>query len=59
MGAIIGEGPGSLQAGLGRALIIFTQQYTAAPEKLWATILFTVRGWGSRATRSSGWSSCA
>jgi NitT/TauT family transport system permease protein len=39
VGAIVGEGSGSLQAGLGRALVFFSQQYTIAPEKLWAAIL--------------------
>lgn len=41
VGAIVGEGSGSLQAGLGRALVFFSQQYTVAPEKLWGAILFT------------------
>ncbi|HEV7199700.1 MAG TPA: ABC transporter permease [Candidatus Limnocylindria bacterium] len=40
VGAIVGEGSGSLQAGLGRALVFFSQQYTVAPEKLWGAILF-------------------
>lgn len=39
VGAIVGEGSGSLQAGLGRALVFFSQQYTVAPEKLWGAIL--------------------
>lgn len=38
VGAIIGEGPGGIQAGLGRAIIVFFQAYVTAPEKLWATI---------------------
>jgi ABC-type nitrate/sulfonate/bicarbonate transport system permease component len=29
-----------MQAGLGRALVFFAQQYTVAPEKLWGAILF-------------------
>jgi NitT/TauT family transport system permease protein len=41
VGAIVGEGSGSLQAGLGRALVFFSQQYTVAPEKLWGAIIFT------------------
>jgi NitT/TauT family transport system permease protein len=40
VGAIVGEGSGSMQAGLGRALVFFAQQYTVAPEKLWGAILF-------------------
>ncbi len=39
MGAIIGEGPGGIKDGLGRAIINFNQQYITGPEKLWATIL--------------------
>ena len=39
VGAIVGEGSGSMQAGLGRALVFFAQQYTVAPEKLWGAIL--------------------
>jgi NitT/TauT family transport system permease protein len=39
VGAIVGEGSGSLQAGLGRALVFFSQQYTIGPEKLWGAIL--------------------
>ena len=39
MGAIIGEGPGGVKEGLGRAIINFNQQYITGPEKLWATIL--------------------
>src|SRR6187399_511753 len=41
VGAIVGEGPGGMQEGLGRALMFFAQQYTVAPEKLWGAILFT------------------
>lgn len=39
VGAIIGEGPGGVADGLGRAIINFNQQYITGPEKLWATIL--------------------
>jgi NitT/TauT family transport system permease protein len=39
VGAIIGEGPGGIPNGLGRAIINFNQQYITAPEKLWAAIL--------------------
>jgi NitT/TauT family transport system permease protein len=39
VGAIIGEGPGGIPDGLGRAIINFNQQYISGPEKLWATIL--------------------
>ncbi len=38
VGAIIGEGPGGVPEGLGRAIINFNQQYITGPEKLWATI---------------------
>jgi NitT/TauT family transport system permease protein len=41
VGAIVGEGPGGIQAGLGRAILFFAQQYTVAPAKLWGAILFT------------------
>jgi len=41
VGAIVGEGPGGIQAGLGRAVLFFSQSYSIAPEKLWAAILFT------------------
>jgi NitT/TauT family transport system permease protein len=41
VGAIVGEGPGGIRYGLGRAILFFSQQYTIAPEKLWAAILFT------------------
>lgn len=41
VGAIVGEGPGGIQNGLGRAILFFAQQYTVAPEKLWGAILFT------------------
>lgn len=39
VGAIIGEGPGGVKDGLGRAIVNFNQQYVTGPEKLWATIL--------------------
>ena len=39
VGAIIGEGPGGIPDGLGRAIINFNTQYITAPEKLWASIL--------------------
>jgi NitT/TauT family transport system permease protein len=39
VGAIIGEGPGGVKEGLGRAIVNFNQQYVSGPEKLWATIL--------------------
>lgn len=41
VGAIIGEGPGGVKDGLGRAIINFNQQYISGPEKLWATILIS------------------
>ena len=39
VGAIIGEGPGGIPDGLGRAIINFNTQYITGPEKLWAAIL--------------------
>ncbi len=42
VGAIIGEGPGGIPDGLGRAIINFNQQYISGPEKLWAAILVVV-----------------
>jgi len=39
VGALIGEGPGGVKDGLGKAIISYTQQYITGPEKLWATIL--------------------
>jgi NitT/TauT family transport system permease protein len=39
VGAIIGEGPGGVKEGLGKAIISYNQQYITGPEKLWATIL--------------------
>jgi len=38
VGAIIGEGPGGIREGLGRAIINFNQQSSSAPEKLWGAI---------------------
>jgi NitT/TauT family transport system permease protein len=38
VGTIIGEGPGGVPNGLGRAILNFNQQYVTGPEKLWATI---------------------
>ncbi|MDH4141310.1 MAG: ABC transporter permease [Chloroflexota bacterium] len=39
VGAIIGEGPGGVPDGLGRAIINFNQYYITGPEKLWGSIL--------------------
>lgn len=39
VGAIIGEGPGGISAGLGRVIITFNQYYVTGPEKLWASII--------------------
>jgi NitT/TauT family transport system permease protein len=39
VGAIIGEGPGGISDGLGRAIINFNTQYITGPEKLWAAIV--------------------
>ena len=39
VGAIVGEGPGGMRDGLGRAIINFNNQYISGPEKLWATIV--------------------
>ncbi|MBF8289848.1 MAG: transporter permease [Chloroflexi bacterium] len=39
VGAIIGEGPGGINNGLGRAIITFNQYYITGPEKLWAAII--------------------
>ena len=41
VGTIIGEGPGGVPQGLGRAILNFNQQYITGPEKLWATIFVT------------------
>ncbi len=39
VGAIIGEGPGGIPNGLGRAIINFNQYYITGPEKLWGSIV--------------------
>ena len=39
VGAIIGEGPGGIANGLGRAIINYNQYYITGPEKLWAAII--------------------
>jgi NitT/TauT family transport system permease protein len=39
VGAIVGEGPGGIPDGLGRAIINFNNQYISGPEKLWAAIV--------------------
>ena len=39
IGAIIGELPAGFPDGLGRALLQFSQQFAAAPEKLYAAVL--------------------
>jgi len=39
VGAIVGEGPGGIPDGLGRAIVNFNTQYITGPEKLWAAIL--------------------
>lgn len=39
VGTIIGEGPGGVPQGLGRAILNFNQQYITGPEKLWAAII--------------------
>lgn len=41
VGAIVGEAPGGIQDGLGRAIIDYNQTYITGPEKLWAAILVT------------------
>jgi NitT/TauT family transport system permease protein len=41
VGAIVGEGPGGIQNGLGRAILDFNQTYITGPEKLWAAIFVT------------------
>jgi len=41
VGAIVGEGPGGVQNGLGRAILDFNQSYITGPEKLWAAIFVT------------------
>lgn len=40
VGAIIGELPSGLGAGLGRVILNFNSEYAIRPPKLWATILF-------------------
>ena len=39
IGAIVGELPAGLRGGLGRDLLQFAQQFTAAPQKLFALVL--------------------
>jgi NitT/TauT family transport system permease protein len=39
VGALIGEGPGGVKEGLGKAIISYNQQYITGPEKLWATLI--------------------
>ena len=39
VGAIVGEGPGQIRDGLGRAIVNFNNQYVSGPEKLWAAIV--------------------
>ena len=41
VGALVGEGPGGIPNGLGRASINFNNQYVSGPEKLWAAIVAT------------------
>ena len=38
VGAIIGEGPGAIQEGLGWSIVNFNQQYVTSPSKLWAAV---------------------
>jgi NitT/TauT family transport system permease protein len=40
VGAIVGELPAGFADGLGRALLSFSQQFTADPSKLYAAVLF-------------------
>jgi NitT/TauT family transport system permease protein len=40
VGAIVGELPAGIRAGLGGALLNFNQYYTIAPERLWAALLY-------------------
>ncbi|MDQ3781388.1 MAG: ABC transporter permease subunit [Actinomycetota bacterium] len=40
VGAIVGELPTGASDGLGRALLSYSQQFTAAPERLYATVVF-------------------
>ncbi len=39
VGAIIGEGPGGINDGLGLVILTFNQYYITGPEKLWAAII--------------------
>jgi NitT/TauT family transport system permease protein len=39
IGAIVGELPAGFRGGLGRDLLQFSQQFTAAPEKLFASVI--------------------
>ena len=39
VGAIIGESPGGIADGLGRAILTYNQYYITGPEKLWAAII--------------------
>jgi NitT/TauT family transport system permease protein len=39
VGAIVAEAPTGIQGGLGRAIIVFNQQYASGPQKLWATVI--------------------
>jgi NitT/TauT family transport system permease protein len=39
IGAIVGELPAGFRGGLGRDLLQYSQQFTAAPEKLFAAVL--------------------
>jgi len=41
VGAIIGEGPGGINDGLGLVILTFNQYYITGPEKLWAAIIAT------------------
>jgi NitT/TauT family transport system permease protein len=41
VGAIIGEGPGGINDGLGLVILTFNQYYVTGPEKLWAAIIAT------------------
>lgn len=41
VGAIIGELPSGISAGLGGAILNFNQYYISGPAKLWATIVLT------------------
>ena len=47
VGAIIGEGTGGIQDGLGRVIITFNQYYITGPEKLWAAIFVSAHRSGS------------